>query len=107
VGSGGLSLPASQDSERTVVLLYSRPGCHLCDEARSELAAMLREGWRFELRERDIETDSRLHSAYLERIPVVEVDGEVVSELWLDRGALEARLDTVPRMGSRRSRDDG
>jgi len=31
----------------------------------------------------------------LERIPVVEVDGEVVSELILDATALRARLDTV------------
>jgi glutaredoxin len=95
-----------ESRERTVVL-YSRPGCHLCDEAREALEAMRGDGWRFELRELDIEMDPRLHSAYLERIPVVEVDGEVVSELWLDRGALEARLDTVLAMGPRQSSDDG
>ena len=31
----------------------------------------------------------------LERIPVVEMDGEVVSELILDQAAVRARLDTV------------
>jgi glutaredoxin len=83
------------------VVLYSRPGCHLCDKAREGLEAMLREGWGFELRELDIETDPRLESTYLERIPVIELDGEPISELWLDRDALESRLDTVPAMGSR------
>jgi hypothetical protein len=31
----------------------------------------------------------------LEKIPVVEIDGEVVSELTLDEAAVRARLDTV------------
>jgi hypothetical protein len=52
-------------------------------------------GAAFELDEIDIETDDELHRAYLERIPVVAVDGELVSELILDAGALRARLDTV------------
>ena len=95
--------PTSSDALEPTVVLYTRPGCHLCDEARAGLEAMLREGWRFELRELDIDRDPRLHSAYLERIPVVEVEGQVVSELWLDPAALRARLDTVPAMGSRSS----
>ena len=53
------------------------------------------EGTRFELEEIDIETDDELHRAYLERIPVVAVDGELVSELVLDPGALRARIGTV------------
>jgi hypothetical protein len=52
---------------------------------------------RFELREIDIEADDELHARYLERIPVVEVDGDQVSELILDADALRARLDTVRR----------
>ena len=75
--------------------LYTRPGCHLCDEARDEILAMRAAGAEFELEEIDIETDDELHRAYLERIPVVAVDGELVSELILDRGALRARIDTV------------
>ncbi len=72
-----------------VVTLYGRPGCHLCDEAREQLLA-LAAGARFELREVDIESDDRLLAAYLERIPVVEVDGREVSELVLDRDAVRA-----------------
>ena len=77
------------------VTLYTRPGCHLCDQARDAILRMRDEGAAFELDEIDIETNDELHRAYLERIPVVAVDGELVCELILDTGALQARLDTV------------
>jgi Glutaredoxin-like domain (DUF836) len=77
------------------VVVYSRPGCHLCELALDEIVALHGEGYRFELREVDIEGDESLLRRMLERIPVVELDGEVVSELVLDRVALRARLDTV------------
>jgi Glutaredoxin-like domain (DUF836) len=80
----------------TEVVVYSRPGCHLCEEAIDEIVSLHAGGRRFELREVDIESEESLHLNMLERIPVVEVDGETVSELVLDRAALLARLDTVP-----------
>jgi glutaredoxin len=79
----------------SVVTLYARPGCHLCDEARGAILELRRAGHDLDLREVDIETDEALLRTYLERIPVVAVDGEIVSELILDRDALLARLDTV------------
>jgi hypothetical protein len=78
-----------------VLILYGRPDCHLCDEAREQILALRRDGARFELREVDIEGDDELFARYLERIPVVTVEGEIVSELNLDLDALLARLDTV------------
>ncbi len=79
----------------TQVLVYSRPGCHLCEEAMQAIVVLHEAGYRFELLEVDIESDELLLRRHLERIPVVEVDGEVVSELVLDEAALRARLDTV------------
>jgi hypothetical protein len=77
------------------VVLYSRPGCHLCEQALAQIVALHKEGYRFELHEVDIESHELLLRRHLERIPVVEVDGVEVSELILDRDALKARLDTV------------
>jgi len=77
------------------VVVYSRPGCHLCEEALAQIVALHEEGYRFTLHEVDIESNELLLRRHLERIPVVEVDGIEVSELILDRDALEARLDTV------------
>ncbi len=78
-------------SQRNVVL-YGRPDCHLCDEARSGLERLQEEGLDFEIEEVDIERDGQLHARFLERIPVIEVDGEIVSELFLDVDGLSARL---------------
>jgi glutaredoxin len=77
------------------VTVYSRPECHLCTEALEAIVAMHGEGYRFELVEVDIESDGLLLRRMLEKIPVVEVDGDVVSELVLDQSALRGRLDTV------------
>ena len=77
------------------VVVYSRPECHLCAEAIEAIVALHGEGYRFALREVDIESDELLLRRLLERIPVVELDGEVVSELVFEADALRARLDTV------------
>jgi len=77
------------------VVVYSRPGCHLCEEAISQIVALHEQGYRFELHEVDIESHDLLLRRYLERIPVVEVDGAEVSELVLDRDVVRAKLDTV------------
>jgi glutaredoxin len=79
----------------TQVIVYSRPGCHLCEEAVASLIALHGEGYRFDLLEVDIESEDSLLRRMLERIPVVEIGGQVVSELLLDEVAVRARLDTV------------
>jgi glutaredoxin len=90
-------MPAhSRNEEVPTLTLYSRPECHLCDAAREAILEMRDQGLLFELREVDIDSDDELLSRYLERIPVVAMEDEIVSELILDRDALRARLDTVP-----------
>ena len=78
----------------TAVTLYGRPGCHLCDEARAALLRV-RADVPFELREIDIDGDDELLRAYLERIPVIEIDGREVCELGLDTGAVRSVIGTV------------
>ena len=77
------------------VVVYSRPGCHLCEEAIEQIIAFHEEGYRFNLHEVDIESNELLLRRHLERIPVVEVDGVVASELVFDEASVRARLDTV------------
>ncbi len=73
------------------VVLYAKPDCQLCDEARGALLE-LRAEIAFELCELDIERDERLLARHLERIPVIEVDGAEVSELGVDIAAVRAAL---------------
>ena len=78
---------------RTVVL-YGRAGCCLCDEARAMLERV-RTRHAFDFRERDIDGDDDLLRAYLERIPVVTIDGDEAFELFVDEPELERRLGMV------------
>ncbi|MDX6603736.1 MAG: hypothetical protein QOF23_245 [Solirubrobacterales bacterium] len=84
----------------TDVVVYSRPGCHLCEQAIAALVSLHEEGYRFDLHEIDIESDELLLRRHLERIPVVEIDGREVSELILDRAGVRDMLDTVEAWSS-------
>jgi glutaredoxin len=69
------------------LVLYGRGGCHLCDDAR---AALQRVGHPFE--EVDIEVDDALLSRYLERIPVIALDGDELYDFFVDEADLHRRL---------------
>jgi hypothetical protein len=69
------------------VVLYSRPGCHLCDDARRVLLAE-QAGSPFELSEVSVEGDDELEREYGVRIPVVEIDGEERFEFQVDTDEL-------------------
>jgi len=75
-----------------ILVLYGKPGCHLCDDARVVLE---RVGAPYA--EVDITSDDALHAAYLERIPVVTLDGEEQFEYFVDEAALRRLLDKVGR----------
>jgi glutaredoxin len=73
------------------VRLLSRPGCHLCDDARtvvSSVCAELGVGWD----EVDITTDPALLAAYVEQIPVTMVDGRQHDFWRVDPDRLRAAL---------------
>jgi glutaredoxin len=69
------------------ITLYGRPGCHLCDEARSVLERI---GEPFD--EIDIESDDALLKRYLERIPVVALDGQELYDFFVDEPDLRRRV---------------
>jgi hypothetical protein len=75
----------------STVALYGREGCCLCDQAR-EILMRVRARYPFDFAERDIDADDSLLRAYLERIPVVTIDGVEVFELFVDEAELERRL---------------
>ena len=70
------------------MVLYTRPGCHLCDVARRRSCPTTRFGFEFD--EVDIEADDELELEYGIRIPVVEVDGEEAFEVTVDAAARRA-----------------
>jgi glutaredoxin len=69
------------------VVLYSGPGCGLCAAARRGLERIA-ERYPFSLREVDIHTDPALARRWLLEIPVIAVDGEVVTKAPVDLDAV-------------------
>jgi glutaredoxin len=78
------------------VTVYGRPGCHLCDDALAALER-IRAEIPFAVERVDIERDDALLRAYLERIPVIALDGAELYEYFLDEADLRARLARVTR----------
>lgn len=67
-----------RDAPLPDLVLYGRAGCHLCDEARAILAALLDERAHAGLLaptvvERDIDTDPAWERAFFATIPVIEL----------------------------------
>lgn len=71
------------------VVLVTRRGCHLCDEALSLLREL-----GVEPQTADVDSDDRLHDLYDWRVPVVLCDGSVVAEGRVDRDQLRRALST-------------
>jgi predicted thioredoxin/glutaredoxin len=69
------------------LVLVTRNGCHLCDQALELLREL---GHEPELA--DVDAEDELHDLYDWRVPVVLVDGEVIAEGVVDRGALQRAL---------------
>ncbi|MGI8429663.1 MAG: glutaredoxin family protein [Solirubrobacteraceae bacterium] len=77
------------------VVLYEREGCCLCDDARTVLERV-RSRHPFTLVRCDIDQHDDLHRAYLERIPVVTLDGVEAFDLFVDEAEFERRLGRLP-----------
>ena len=54
------------------VVLYTRNGCHLCDNARDVLA-----NYGLEVTSFDIDADPLLRERFNDCVPVVEIDGKI------------------------------
>ena len=59
----------------TRITIYSRHGCHLCDDAFNTLESMRKE-LNFEIEVIDIDQDAELIKLYSDQVPVIHIDGE-------------------------------
>jgi glutaredoxin len=73
------------------VEIYSRPGCHLCDEAKEVIERVGRRV-AFSLRVINIETDPELEKKYGEEIPVVFVNGMPAFRYRVDEAEFEKKV---------------
>ncbi len=80
-----------RESIKPAVTLYTRPGCHLCDDARVVLEEVQRER-AFDLTIVDVDTDPKLAELYGLEVPVVFIDGEKAFVYRVDASTLRSRL---------------
>jgi glutaredoxin len=59
----------------TKITIYSRQGCHLCDDAFNTLESMCEE-LNFEIDVIDIDENAELVKLYSDQVPVIHIDGE-------------------------------
>ena len=78
---------------RTLTVL-GRPGCHLCEEAVAVLERLRADPALGDVvvEQVDIEGDEALLRAYLERIPVIALDGTELYDFTVDEADLRVRL---------------
>ena len=80
------------DSSAIEVTLYTRKGCHLCDEAKSQMAPLLRE-FGARLREVDIDADESLRALYDVDVPVIFLGERKVAKHRLDLAQFRRQLE--------------
>ena len=84
-------MPSTLDESEPRVLVLTRPGCHLCEEAISVVESVVAEtGDSYE--ERNVDRDPELLRRYSEQVPVIFVDGRQHDFWRVDPGRLRAAL---------------
>ena len=74
------------------VTLYTRKGCHLCEEAKEQMAPLLRE-FGARLREVDIDADESLRALYDVDVPVIFLGERKVAKHRLDLAQFRRQLE--------------
>lgn len=78
------------------ITLYTREGCHLCEEAKAGILPLVSE-FGATLREVDIDDDPFLHDRYTNDVPVVFVGTSMVAQHRLDPAQLRRQLQALQR----------
>jgi glutaredoxin len=89
---GADTLNESQAVSLPKVILYSKAGCHLCDEARDMLDEIATQV-PYDLTEIDIRKDPQLFELYRYRIPVILLNETVIAEGRIDYNSLANAFD--------------
>lgn len=79
-----------------VVEIYSKPDCHLCDEAKAELVRLQRR-WPFRLQEVNIAESAQMLEEFGARIPLVWVEGKLACKFRVEEKRMQRALAAAAR----------
>jgi glutaredoxin len=83
--------------QSVLVELFGKPGCHLCDDAREIVETFLVGRPEVQLIERNILEDPELFETMRNDIPVVSVNGKVISRWRVDVAILEKKVEEASK----------
>jgi glutaredoxin len=75
------------------IIIYSRPGCHLCEEMKTIVARAIADRRDVSLDEIDISTDPALEARYGLEIPVLMIDGKKVAKYRVEEAAVRRAIE--------------
>ncbi|MFY9556855.1 MAG: glutaredoxin family protein [Blastocatellia bacterium] len=81
------------------VIIYTRPGCHLCEDAKAAINASSCEG-EFSLKEVNIDQDPALRAQYGSDIPVIFINGVKVFKHRVDPIEFKRKLRRLQGEGA-------
>lgn len=76
------------------VVVYSKPGCHLCDEVKAQLSR-LHNCFNFTQREKNILDDPESFEKFKDEIPVVFINGKKAFKYRLDEKEFARRMEAI------------
>jgi glutaredoxin len=87
---GRLAVVAPRD-----ITLYTRGGCHLCEEAKTAITPLLSQ-FAAKLHEVDVDDDPVLHDRYTNDVPVIFIGQQFFAHHRVDAAALRRKLEHTP-----------
>ncbi len=76
------------------VLIYTKHGCHLCDEVKAQLRS-LQQSYPFELREQNIVEDAEIYEKFKDDIPVIFINGRKAFKCGINEQEFTRRLELI------------
>jgi glutaredoxin len=80
-----------------ILTIYSKPGCHLCDDMKAVVEGVVRGRQQISLQEIDISNDPVLLQRYELEIPVLLIDGKKAAKFRITEQELTRRLGSISR----------
>ena len=74
--------------------MFSRPGCHLCDEARAVISRV-QTRYAFDFKVVNIAGDSELEARYGDEIPVIRINGNKAFKYRVDPVDFERKVERI------------
>ncbi|HUC74328.1 MAG TPA: glutaredoxin family protein [Vicinamibacterales bacterium] len=91
-------MTAGEGTRQSRITIYSRPGCHLCDEMKAVVVRALKNtGMPICVEDVDVSTDPALEARYGQEVPVLTIDGRKAAKYRVTESEITRMLQSRAR----------